>query len=160
VPLLNRGGWAADAWVRDDTDAAALIVPFEALEKGEAKPRPGQRFGVDLPNDVPLARLRPFLAELDLIAIAFPAFGDGRGFSLARALRGEGYRGRLRAVGQMIPDQFAFAIQAGFDEVEIGDDRAARQPLFQWLEALASISASYQSGGGGPSILARRSEAA
>ncbi len=156
MPLLNRTGWAADAWVRGDDEASARIVPFEALEAGEAERRPGQRFGVDLPSDVPLARLRPYLDALDLIGIAFTSFGDGRGFSLARALRNEGYRGRLRAVGQLIPDQFAFAIQAGFDEVEIGDDRAARQPLFQWLEALGSISESYQSGGGGPSILEQR----
>jgi uncharacterized protein (DUF934 family) len=160
VPLLNKTGWAADAWVRGDADASAVIVPFEAFEQGESARRPGQRFGVDLPNHVPVARLRPYLSELDLIGIAFPAFGDGRGFSLARALRGEGYRGRLRAVGQLIPDQFPFAIQAGFDEVEIGDDRADRQPLFQWLEALGSISESYQSGGGGPSILAQRREEA
>ncbi len=160
MPLLNRTGWAADAWVRGDDEAPARIVPFAAVEAGEAERRPGQRFGVDLPSDVPLARLRPYLDALDLIGIAFAAFGDGRGFSLARALRNEGYRGRLRAVGQLIPDQFAFAIQAGFDEVEIGDDRAARQPLFQWLEALGSISESYQSGGGGPSILAQRRQVA
>ena len=156
MPLLNRTGWAADAWVRGDAEAAALIVPFASLEAGEVEPAPGQRFGVDVPSDVPLARLRPYLDRLNLIGISFPAFGDGRGFSLARLLRIEGYRGRLRAVGQLIPDQFAFAIQAGFDEVEIGDDRAARQPLFQWLEALGSISESYQSGGGGPSILEQR----
>lgn len=94
------------------------------------------------PNTTPVADL---LAQGgDLIAIAFPAFSDGRGFSLARALREAGYRGRLRAVGELIPDQFAFALDSGFDEIEISDERLARQPLAQWLAAASAISVSYQ----------------
>lgn len=80
----------------------------------------------------------------DLIAIAFPTFSDGRGFSLARELRQAGYRGRLRAAGELIPDQFGFALDCGFDEVEISAERLARQPLEQWLAARGSISVSYQ----------------
>jgi uncharacterized protein (DUF934 family) len=68
-----------------------------------------------------------------LIAVAFPAFSDGRGFTLARHLRARGYRGRLRAVGHVIADQYAMARRSGFDEVEISDDLAARQPEDQWL---------------------------
>lgn len=160
MPLLDRSGWAADPWTRGDNAADAAIVPFDALEAALIDRRDGQRLGVDLPNNVPLARLEPWLDQLGLIAIAFPAHGDGRGFSLARALRERGFSGRLRAVGQLIPDQFAFALQCGFDEVEIGDERAARQPLFQWLEALVEIGESYQKGGPQPSILARRQAAA
>lgn len=159
MPLLDRTGWAADGWTRDDAAADAAIVPFDALDAAIAGRSEGQRLGVDLPNDVALDRLEPWLDRVALIAIAFPAHGDGRGFSLARALRERGYRGRLRAAGQLIPDQFAFALHCGFDEVEIGDERAARQPLFQWLEALVEIGESYQSGGSQPSILARRSVA-
>ena len=43
-----------------------------------------------------------------------------------------GYRGRLRAAGHVIADQYAMARRAGFDEVEISDDLAARQPEDQW----------------------------
>ena len=164
MPLLDRTGWTADPWTREDTAADATIVPFEALAEALAGRRDGQRLGVDLPNHVALAALEAQLEfrldRLDLIAIAFPAHGDGRGFSLARALRERGYAGRLRASGQLIPDQFAFALQCGFDEVEIGDERAARQPLFQWLEALVEIGESYQKGGAQPSILAQRRAAA
>lgn len=158
MPLLDRTGWTSDAWTRD-AGADAAIVPFDALDAALIGRRDGQRLGVDLPNHVPLAAIDPWLDRIDLIAIAFPAHGDGRGFSLARALRERGYRGRLRASGQLIPDQFAFALQCGFDEVEIGDERAARQPLFQWLEALVEIGESYQKGGPQPSILARRAAA-
>lgn len=160
MPLLDRTGWAADPWTRGDYAAEAAIVPFDALEEALIGRREDQQLGIDLPNNVPIARLEPWLDRIDLIAIAFPAHGDGRGFSLAQGLRERGYRGRLRASGQLIPDQFAFALQCGFDEVEIGEERAARQPLFQWLEALVEIGESYQKGGPQPSILARRRAAA
>lgn len=72
-------------------------------------------------------------AGIDLIRVAFPGHADGRGFTLARQLRGRGYAGRLRAKGHVIADQYAMARRAGFDEVEIPDDLAARQPEAQWL---------------------------
>ncbi len=68
-----------------------------------------------------------------LIAIEFPVFSDGRGFSLARLLRDMGYEGRLRAVGRLIADQYAMARRVGFDEVEVAPDIADRQPQDQWL---------------------------
>lgn len=92
----------------------------------------------------------------ELIAIAFPAFTDGRGFSLAHALRQAGYRGRLRATGELIPDQFAFALDCGFDEIEISDERLARQPIAQWLAALDAIDAAYQPNERVADIFARR----
>lgn len=94
------------------------------------------------------------------IAIAFPAFSDGRGFSLARALREAGYGGRLRASGELIPDQFAFALDCGFDEVEISDERLARQPVEQWLAARDAITVSYQPTSRTTDIFARRKGAA
>jgi len=48
-------------------------------------------------------------------------------------LRLRGYRGVLRAKGHVIADQYAMARRAGFDEVEIDDDLARRQPQDQWL---------------------------
>ena len=69
----------------------------------------------------------------DLVRIDFPSSADGRGFTLARLLRLRGYRGRLRARGHVIADQYAMARRAGFDEVEISDDLAARQPQDQWM---------------------------
>ena len=73
-------------------------------------------------NTVDPQTLAPFLPRLALIDIAFPAFSDGRGFSIARLLRNAGYAGVLRAVGRLIADQFAYAIGCGFDEVELPDD--------------------------------------
>lgn len=97
----------------------------------------------DLPANGPVAidvasdaDLSPVLARLDdatAIRIAFPSFADGRGFTIARQLRRAGYTGRLRAAGHVIADQYAMARRAGFDEVEIDDALAARQPEAQWL---------------------------
>ncbi|MFN6951965.1 MAG: DUF934 domain-containing protein, partial [Albidovulum sp.] len=61
------------------------------------------------------------------------AFSDGRGFTLARHLRGRGYTGRLRAKGPVISDQYAMARRSGFDEVEIPDELAQRQPAEEWI---------------------------
>ena len=87
---------------------------------------------VVLAPDTDPASLDEYLAH-ELIAIAFPAMTDGRGFSLARRLRELGYKGRLRAVGKLISDQYAMARRVGFDEVQITADLARRQPQDQWL---------------------------
>ena len=92
----------------------------------------GHQGAVDLaPTDDPEA-LRPWLDALVLIRITFPAFNDGRAFTVARRLRGLGYKGRLRAHGPVIADQYAMVRRTGFDDVEIPDDIAARQPEAQW----------------------------
>ncbi|WP_323009081.1 DUF934 domain-containing protein [Paracoccus sp. (in: a-proteobacteria)] len=87
---------------------------------------------VVLAPDTDRASLEGYLDQ-QLIAIDFPAMTDGRGFSLARILREKGYKGRLRAVGALISDQYAMARRVGFDEVQIPAALAERQPQEQWL---------------------------
>ena len=88
---------------------------------------------VDLANtDNPLA-LTDVLADLTLIRVAFPAFNDGRGFTVGRSLRMMGYKGTLRAHGHLIADQYAMARRVGFDDIEISDELALRQPADQWV---------------------------
>lgn len=74
----------------------------------------------------------PHLGALTLIRISFPAFSDGRAFTIARRLRMLGYAGELRAMGPVIADQYAMARRVGFDSVEIPAALAARQPAEQW----------------------------
>ena len=88
--------------------------------------------GLDLAPDTNPDRLADLLAA-PAIRIRFPAFSDGRGFTLAARLRRLGYAGWLRAAGHVIADQYAMARRSGFDEVEIDADLAARQPEDQWL---------------------------
>ncbi|MFO8046678.1 MAG: DUF934 domain-containing protein [Halomonas sp.] len=140
-PYLFRGQPAQDNWtlIRDgETPAGAAIVPL--AEWLEAAPTP--KLAPWLPADTELTdSLAARLAEASLIAIDFPTFTDGRGYSLARLLRERhGYRGEIRAVGDVLVDQLYFMTRCGFDGLSLRED--------QWLEdakrALAAFSRAYQ----------------
>lgn len=60
-------------------------------------------------------RLFPVLDRLQLVEIDFPRFRDGRGFSSARMLREAGYRGEIRATGDVLVDLVWFMQRCGFD---------------------------------------------
>ena len=116
--IVTDTGFAADDW-------SGAIVPLdEAMDSTDA---------IDLPSDADPQAVAGKMPALRLIRIDFPSFADGRGFTIARQLRLMGYKGRLRARGHVIADQYAMARRAGFDEVEISEDLAARQPEDQWL---------------------------
>ncbi|HKK37590.1 MAG TPA: DUF934 domain-containing protein [Paracoccaceae bacterium] len=95
-------------------------------------------------NDTRTSTLEPLLPRCLLIAIPFPSFADGRGFSLAARLRDLGFRGALRAVGSPIPDQFPMLLACGFDEVRIPDALAERQGRAAWARALAAARPPYR----------------
>ena len=87
---------------------------------------------VDLSNTDDPTALAGHLDRLTLIRVAFPAFNDGRAFTIARRLREMGYKGQLLAFGPVIADQYAMLRRVGFDGAEIPDDLAQRQPAEQW----------------------------
>ena len=118
--LINDQGFVAD-------DFATPYATFDAAEGVEAGAT-----ALDVPSDVQPETI-PVDGAISMIRVAFPSSADGRGFSIARQLRLRGYTGRLRAHGHVIADQYAMARRSGFDEVEIPDDLAARQPQDQWL---------------------------
>ena len=70
---------------------------------------------VRLEPDDDARALIPFLDRLTLIEVAFPKYRDGRGYSAARILREAGYKGELRAQGDVLVDQIAFMRRCGFD---------------------------------------------
>jgi uncharacterized protein (DUF934 family) len=152
MPLLDRQGLRVDLYVRaesaEPSGASHVIVPWQDLPAALASRRPDQRIGVDVPNSVKAAEIRLMQSQLSLVAILFPSHADGRGFSLARQLRNGGFTGVVRAVGPLIADQFAHALACGFDEIELPEALAARQPVEQWLKALGAISRTYQRGYG------------
>lgn len=114
--LINDTGFVADDWTRGFCTQGAA----------------NDCVALDLPSDTDPADV--VLGDgLQMIRIAFPSSADGRGFTIARALRLRGFDGRLRAFGHVISDQYAMTRRAGFDEVEINDDIAARQPASEWL---------------------------
>jgi uncharacterized protein (DUF934 family) len=129
--IVTDAGFAPDDW----TGGFVALADLEGSAAG----------AVDLVNTDDPARLSNRLAGIGLIRIAFPAFNDGRGFTLARRLRTMGYAGRLRAAGPVIADQYAMFRRTGFDEVEIPDEIAARQPEAQWLRRADWRTHDYQS---------------
>ena len=104
-----------------------------AFELPDSLPDTNAAQGLDLSSDADPKGLAGRLDAIELIRVDFPNFADGRGFSIARALRRLGYRGRLRAKGHILADQYAMARRSGFDEVEIDEALAARQPEDHWL---------------------------
>lgn len=100
---------------------------------------------VDLSNTDNPAVLEGHLDRLTLVRVAFPAFNDGRAFTIARRLRMMGYKGQLLALGPVIADQYAMIRRVGFDGAEIPDEIAARQPWEQWQSRADWRAHDYQS---------------
>lgn len=120
--LAKDTGFAPEDWGRD-------IVPLAGVLAGSGS----AGCGIDVTPQDDLAGARGVLLAAPLIRVGFASFADGRGFSVARALRLMGFGGRLRAGAGLIADQYAMARRAGFDEVEVPPALAARQPEAQWL---------------------------
>ena len=115
------------------------FISLATLRQGVEKP-----VRLDLGNDENPDGLQPYFCWLEMIRISFPDFNDGRGFSLAKRLRQLGYEGVLRASGYLIADQYRMARLSGFDEIEIDDLLAARQPEWLWRSQVIKKKLSYQ----------------
>ena len=68
-------------------------------------------------------------SQLSMIAIEFETFADGRGYSMARLLRRDGYDGEIRAVGDVAMDRIDFMHRVGFNAFELRNDQDAAQVL-------------------------------
>jgi uncharacterized protein (DUF934 family) len=108
--------------------------------------------GILWPNNRRVADFAPHLDRLALVALAFPTFRDGRAYSQARLLRETyGFRGELRATGDILRDQFLFLLRAGFDAFEVKKDADADA----FAEAVKRYSVFYQPTGDGRLSAAR-----
>ena len=100
------------------------------LEHGPELTRRGTPVGVWLKPDDEPARLAGHLEGLALVAVHFPKFTDGRGYSTATALRRRlGWRGELRAFGDVGRDQLFYLARVGFDSFRLADHRDPRSAL-------------------------------
>jgi uncharacterized protein (DUF934 family) len=116
--MLVRGAALADV-----PEGVPVIVPLAIwLADRETLAARGE-VGVWLaPLDDP-EKLADDVGRLALIAVDFPSFTDGRGYSIARILRERyGYRGELRAVGDIQRDQLYYLFQVGFDAFAINEN--------------------------------------
>jgi uncharacterized protein (DUF934 family) len=152
MPLIRNGEIVADTWrVLDESEdipaEGNVIASLERLQKdSERLAARTDRTGVAIENSVDPEELEAHLAHLDLIALEFPAFTDGRAYSQARRLRVQfGYSGELRATGNVLADQAAFLKQVGFDSFDL----AGGQSLDVWNASARAITLAYQRGYGG-----------
>lgn len=146
MALVKHGTLQSDSWVRIENDSLPLGRPL-LLTWAEWQRLAGtlrhwdQPLGLLLTGGDSLEELRPFLDRFQLIALDFPKFTDGRAYSQARLLRKRyGFTGELRAVGNVLQDQFLNMHRCGFDSYEVADDKAAEA----WLAATARYSGFYQ----------------
>jgi uncharacterized protein (DUF934 family) len=147
MPLIKGGHFVEDAFVTiGDSDPLAPsgkpIVSFERF-RNERNALLGRNssFGVRLKPDDDPAVLHEDIERISVVAIEFPTFRDGRGFSRARVLRSRlGFKGEIRAVGHFLYDQLAFMVRTGFDAFEV--PQTFREEDFQ--RALKEMSYFYQ----------------
>lgn len=84
------------------------------------------------------------VVDAPAIRIRFGNYADGRFLTLGRQLRLRGYRGHIRAAGNLVPDQFPMALRLGIDSVEITAEHALRCTEDQWVAHAQRTEASYQ----------------
>ncbi|MDA7085480.1 DUF934 domain-containing protein [Pseudomonas sp. SA3-5] len=158
--LVNDDPWQ---WLREPTQprpAGPLILPLAAwLQRQDEATLTGERFSLDgicLAPEDEVEAIHAFLPILPLIAIEFPSFRDGRGYSQAYLLRTRlGWSGELRAVGDVLRDQLSHMRQCGFDAFAVREDRSAEDAL----KGLAGMSVLYGRSAIEPRPLFRRRSA-
>ena len=114
MAYFSKGVFAADPWAGRE-----ILTAAEVLERGDDRPSP---LGLRLDPGCPLETIVDALPAARLVAIAFPKFVDGRGYSMGWLLRSRyGYRGEMRAIGDVLFDELQFMVRCGFDAFEITD---------------------------------------
>jgi uncharacterized protein (DUF934 family) len=159
MQLVEGGGIVDDRYVHVADDAAVpergpvIVSAKRFLAEADTLTRRDDALGVVWPNDRRVAELAPWLGSLALVALHFPKFRDGRAYSQARLIREtHGFRGTLRATGDVLRDQFHFLTRAGFDSFEVKKPADAKV----FTEVLARFSVYYQPGADGRASALRR----
>ena len=147
MSLIKNGQITEDSWqvIAEDgllPSAGDIIVTLEFWQASRDRLlRHNGRLGLRLRSDEAAGAIVGDLEHLDLVALEFPKFNDGRAYSTARLLRERyGFAGEVRAVGNVLRDQLHFMRRCGFDAFEVVGDKA----LQDWCAALAEISVTYQ----------------
>jgi uncharacterized protein (DUF934 family) len=137
-----------------DASAAEVIPPagpvVVSLEQWQAQRAAwlarSAPLGLRLHSDQSPDAIETDVAHFAMIALEFPKFRDGRAYSYARLLRERyGFKGELRAVGDVLLEQLLFMLRTGFDAFELASD----DPLGEYQTALADFSVWYQPTGDG-----------
>lgn len=133
---------------------AGVLAPLALWQShGEALRARSGKVGVWLNSHEEPAAIANDLSGLDVVAVNFPKFADGRGYSIGRLLRERySYKGELRAIGEVLRDQLQDLERCGFDAFELRADQNAQAAL----SAFADFSNQYQTSALQPVPLFRR----
>lgn len=159
-PQLDAAGLrqlaAREAGTRPDVGGPVdgILVAFQLWRDERALCAAlGVEVGVIVRDDDDLAAVAEQLPHIGVIAVHFPKFTNGRGYSIARLLRGRyGYARELRAIGDILRDQIFYLSRVGFDAFELRADQDPQQAL----AALRDFSEPYQASSDQPVPLFRR----
>ncbi len=145
--IIKDGRIVDDVWtVLGNSEEAPLrgnniIVPLSVwlAERDELADR--NDVGVWLNSDEEPETIGEDLDGLPTVAVNFPAFTDGRGYSIASIIRRKfAYKGELRAIGDVRRDQLEQMLRCGFDTFEVDEDQ-----IEEALDGVTSFTYSYQS---------------
>jgi len=118
-----------------------VIVPLALWQAQRTALLQREHVGVWLASDARAQALTDDVARLALIAVEFPKFTDGRGYTIAYTLRARyGYRGELRAFGDVLRDQLFYMQRVGFNAFAVRADRDVHDAA----RGLSDFSESYQ----------------
>lgn len=148
--ISQDGSIKPDAWVvvprPADGDALAIpdqpaLIPADLWLAGKEHFQGRDDIGVWFDSHDEPEILEGLVNELNLIAVNFPKFSDGRGYSIARLLRERfGYQNELRAIGDVLLDQLQFMKRCGFDSYALREDKDASKAA----RSLSFFSQGYQ----------------
>ena len=162
--VIKQRQVVADTWqlLKPAADGSPSVVPPDGdvivplalwLAQREALLSRAGRLGVWLDSHEDPAAIAGDLDRFALVAVNFPQFGDGRGYSIARLLRERhGYTGELRAIGEVVRDHLFFMASCGFDAFLLRDDQDPEEAL----TAFSDFSDAYQTSVERPLPLFRR----
>lgn len=127
--LWTQQGFRDDEWPRvEELPSSAgegrFLLPLATYlaVSDQRRAELGHQLGVEIGPGEELDPILPHLKGLGLVALAFPAFNDGRSYSKAELLRARhGYAGPLRATGDVLIDQLPHMIRTGFTEFEVSN---------------------------------------
>ena len=147
MALVKNGELVASPFV--DASGAEAVPPtgpvIVSLDQWKAQRdellKRGTPLGIRLRSDQPPELVAADLSHFAVVALEFPKFRDGRAYSYARLLRERyGFKGEVRAVGEVLLEQLFFMLRTGFDVFDI----QSADPIKDWRTALADFSVWYQ----------------
>ena len=153
MALVKNGELAASSFI-DASGAEAIpaagpvIVSLDQWKahRDELLKR-GTELGIRLHSDQPPELVAADLPHFAVVALEFPKFRDGRSYSYARLLRERyGFKGELRAVGEVLLEQLFFMLRTGFDAFDL---QQSPDPVAAFQTAMADFSVWYQPTGDG-----------